>query len=342
MGTKVKGEAIKEGSIPLSALATEVKDKIENAGGGANWDAAEGEAGYIENKPFGIGEELIPLDMIVKFSQLQKVSVDWASNVFDVYLHPDPGYDSFISKDINPDADDILNIKEKGAGRVFGYSINNKMIYEEIDHNNFNQTLDGIDTQFDFVLGMKYSQDTIGDTGNYFVVYEGVMYVIHNITYNKIYNDESYMNVYHTEKIHENYLPDTVLKTTPQTLSESAKNQALANLGIDNTKYILSVAPDNKFNIREFIDKFGFIAELNDDGYGGYIGDLIVTNKELFLDKVLCCGFNGSLAKCIYVNNSGEVVFFFEEGITKGRVKVGFAKNDMNSEPTMIGWEPLG
>ena len=97
-----------------------------------------------------------------------------------------------------------------------------------------------------------------------------------------------------------------------------------------------------KFNIREFIDKFGFIAELNDDGYGGYIGDLIVTNKELFLDKVLCCGFNTSLAKCIYVNNSAEVVFFFEEGLAKGSVKVGFAENDMNSEPTMIGWEPLG
>lgn len=34
MSTKVKGEAIKEGSIPMSALSTEVKDKIENAGGG--------------------------------------------------------------------------------------------------------------------------------------------------------------------------------------------------------------------------------------------------------------------------------------------------------------------
>ena len=31
MATKVKGEAIKEGSIPLSALSNEVKNKIENA-----------------------------------------------------------------------------------------------------------------------------------------------------------------------------------------------------------------------------------------------------------------------------------------------------------------------
>ena len=53
MITKVKGEAIKEGSIPMSALSTEVKDKIENAGGGADWNAQEGEVGYIQNKPFG-------------------------------------------------------------------------------------------------------------------------------------------------------------------------------------------------------------------------------------------------------------------------------------------------
>ena len=53
MATKVKGDKIKEGSIPLNALSTEVKDKIENAGGGADWNAQEGEAGHIKNKPFG-------------------------------------------------------------------------------------------------------------------------------------------------------------------------------------------------------------------------------------------------------------------------------------------------
>lgn len=50
MATKVKGDAIKEGSIPLSALSNEVKDKIENAGGGADWNANEGESGYIKNR----------------------------------------------------------------------------------------------------------------------------------------------------------------------------------------------------------------------------------------------------------------------------------------------------
>ena len=52
MATKVKGEAIKDGSVGLNALSQEVQDKI-NAGGGANWNAQEGEPGYINNKPFG-------------------------------------------------------------------------------------------------------------------------------------------------------------------------------------------------------------------------------------------------------------------------------------------------
>lgn len=55
MITKVKGEAIKEGSIPYNALATEVKNKIENAGtggGGAtpDWSATEGKEGHILNR----------------------------------------------------------------------------------------------------------------------------------------------------------------------------------------------------------------------------------------------------------------------------------------------------
>lgn len=41
MSTKVKGEAIKEGSIHMSALADEVKDKIENAGGDADGSDAD-------------------------------------------------------------------------------------------------------------------------------------------------------------------------------------------------------------------------------------------------------------------------------------------------------------
>lgn len=48
MNTYIRGEKIKEGSIPFSALSEEIKNNM----GGANWDSKEGEAGYIENKPF--------------------------------------------------------------------------------------------------------------------------------------------------------------------------------------------------------------------------------------------------------------------------------------------------
>ena len=62
MATKVKGGAIKEGSIPLSALSAEVKNKIENAGGSSSatpdWNAQEGEAGYIENRTHYYNEKL--------------------------------------------------------------------------------------------------------------------------------------------------------------------------------------------------------------------------------------------------------------------------------------------
>ena len=43
------------------------------------------------------------------------------------------------------------------------------------------------------------------------------------------------------------FIPDTVLKTTPQTLSDTDKNQALANLGIDPIvwKYMCAPLPIN-------------------------------------------------------------------------------------------------
>ena len=93
-------------------------------------------------------------------------------------------------------------------------------------------------------------------------------------------------------------------------LSDTDKNQALANLGIDNTKYILSVAPDNKFNIREFIDKFGFIVALSDDGYGGYIGELAVTNQELFLDFISFVNF----VSFVYIAVVEQSAFFHKDG----------------------------
>lgn len=69
METKINGEIIKEGSIALSALSSELQDNINNAGG-ADWNAQEGEPGYIENRTHyintkeGVEHTLSDLDYI--------------------------------------------------------------------------------------------------------------------------------------------------------------------------------------------------------------------------------------------------------------------------------------
>lgn len=148
------------------------------------------------------------------------------------------------------------------------------------------------------------------------------------------------IRVYEHKQISSNFVSD-VVKTTPQKLSDTDKNQALANLGIDNTKYILSCVPNESFDIQEFINKFGFVAEVNDNGYGEYIGNLSITNKELFFDAVLCHDFDDGVSKCIYINNE-TVSFMFMGNATNGHIVVIYHENDINSTPAYIHWEPLG
>lgn len=175
MTTKVKGEAIKEGSIPFSALATEVKDKIENAGGGADWNAQEDEPGYIENKPFGYFD----------FKE-----VEW-------YLSEDENYH-------------------------YCTEISNQIKFNGIVYDIFDNEVTNIDGAGGVIVSTQgisaygFSQDTLKS-------------VLVKIEY----------------KIDEKYLPDTYIKTTPQTLSDTDKNQALANLGIDPVvlKYLLNPLP---------------------------------------------------------------------------------------------------
>ena len=61
------------------------------------------------------------------------------------------------------------------------------------------------------------------------------------------------------------YLPDTVLKTTPQTLSDTAKNQALANLGIDPVVWKYMCKP-YMFNSRDFNMQMPIPSELMQNG----------------------------------------------------------------------------
>ena len=298
---------IEENSIPQSALREDVQKKLSTT---PDWNAQKGEAGYIENRPFydNINNKFDINDFEERIETEEEFGETYTYSVYTATIHNFDRYN--------------LAIKIKSFEDYDYYFIKYKE-EKEIWTSNGSMNIKPSSDNEEIII-------EIVDPTNFQNYLDNVYY--------RLYED--YFNNY-IKHIKDVYLPDTVIKTTPQTLSTNDKNQALSNLGIDNTKYILSVAPDNKFNIREFIDKFGFIAALNDDGYGGYIGELVVANQELFLDNVLCCGLNNtSLAKCIYVKDN-DVVFFFEEGLAKGNVKVSFAENDINSAPLYICWEPI-
>lgn len=171
MATKVKGEAIKEGSIPLSALADDVKNKIENAG--ADWGADKGKAGYISNKTHSASFNRIQYDQENNMGKYEvantqdKLVLLWREKYFTVYK--------------------------------------NKELFIDI--------YDGEDT--------------------FIVDYNGVtLFITDNNGY--LQNEYEYISVSEINiPLEEVFIPDTVLKTTPQTLSDTDKNQALANLGID-------------------------------------------------------------------------------------------------------------
>lgn len=206
MATKVKGDAIKEGSIPLSALATEVKDKIENAGGGADWNAQSGK-GYIENKPFS------------KF----KVN----GEIFDVSLDPYIRNVRYVIP-YDPSIIDFEPSKKIDYIRVYWKKYDVVFIDETIkilNHITSVQTIKCVSMTplGDFNLDFEKTDNEIR-----------VYLISQSETFSVM--AESALNAISVEAItylSEEYLPDTVLKTTPQTLSADAKNQALANLGID-------------------------------------------------------------------------------------------------------------
>ena len=135
----------------------------------------KGEAGYIENKPFGV----------VDFN-----SVEW-------FYHDDASW--YITP--------MISSKVKYEG----------VIYEIPDNDD---------------EPVNLGDGSIG-LAKYPYYDDNLMYVVcYGITES---TDERLQNILFevNTKLDEQYLPNTVLKTTPQVLSDTDKNQALANLGID-------------------------------------------------------------------------------------------------------------
>ena len=203
MATKVKGDKIKEGSIPLNALSTEVKDKIENAGGGADWNAQEGEAGHIKNKPFydNINNKFDINDFEERIETEEEFGETYTYSVYTTTIYNFDGYNLAIKiKDSEDYGYYFIDYKEEKDIFTLGSTMtikpssdNEEIIIEIIDPTNFQNYLD-------------------------------------SVSY-KLY--EKHFNNGYIKHINGAFIPDTVIKTTPQSLSNTAKNQALANLGID-------------------------------------------------------------------------------------------------------------
>ena len=232
MATKVKGDAIKEGSIPLSALSNEVKDKIENAGGGADWNAQADEVGYIENKPFG----------------KHKVN----GEIFDVCQNP---LIRNIHYFIPYDSSMIVFEPSKKIDYIRVHWVDNDVVW--IDET--------IKIPNDYITSVQtikcVSETPLGSFNLDFEKTESEIRV-YLTAQDELFSvrAESILGRIVVETItclSDEYLPDNILKITPQTLSNTDKNQALANLGIPRVLNINIYGIEDNLTIDELSEIFG-------------------------------------------------------------------------------------
>lgn len=244
-----------------------------------NWNAKEDEVGYIKNKPFEF--------------------IDKHENAFYYDASVNPNY---IIWD-EPSATESSTIQILDYDGVPQYiSLNDKTdgFLNNMDHifNLYNLNYKWLNSSS---LGIEISSDIL-DNG------EDVSSYLNNLI--------NYSTGGILRKISDAFLPDTVVKTTPQTLTDTDKNQVLANLGIDPIvwKYICNP------HIVEF-DRIN--AEFN-NAIPKELSDIIYQNgkfNQLILSTVLIKIYEESEGGDVFwrveritsYNNYGNVIFDREE-----------------------------
>lgn len=188
----------------------------KSMGSFADWNAKEGEAGYIENKPFG------------------KLKVN--GEIFDVSQNP-------LIRNIHYFIPYDLSIIEFEPSKKIDYI---RVYWEEYDAVFIDETIE-IPNDTTSVQTIKHVSET--PLGNFNLDFEKTTSEIrvYLSAQDELFSvsAESILERIVVEAItylSDEYLPDTILKTTPQTLSDTGKNQALANLGIDPVvwKYMMN------------------------------------------------------------------------------------------------------
>lgn len=207
MNTKLNMGVIEDKSITYSKLADDVAESITAtmAGSAPDWNAQEGEAGYIENRP-----------CYVNLDNGRRITLDNA----DITLSSDENWYEKI----------IIPLNEVKISLYF-YNYNEELIHYVLTEGQ---------SVFDYNFGCKFTA-VLNEYDNCDLLltnfddskeYIDTVFAETKLVYD--YND----NV--VQKLNSEYLPNTLIKTTPQTLSDAEKNQALTNLGIDPVvwKYI--------------------------------------------------------------------------------------------------------
>ena len=260
MSTKVKGEAIKESSIPLSALSTDVQKKLSTT---PDWNAQKDEAGHIKNR----------------------------THFFEWYNKPeDENFNDLLLglKDKTP-----ISVTEDGIYKIVKYLANECSPMEEQGFEYFNpiweassfDILDGFVTILDILGGSaapKISISRVYDEDNE-SIYVTIQWYIDSGTddVNKIIDEicrnyyiVPYQN-YEIYKLNDKYIssniartsniPKDIIKTTPQTLSDGEKKQVRKNIGVktDYERYLDAI------NIFESIDEY--ILFSTEQAYNTYI-----------------------------------------------------------------------
>lgn len=206
---------IEDKSITYSKLADDVAESITATmtGSAPDWRAQEGEAGHIKNKPFrfidGYGKEYKftnPLK-VEDFTPMYDEEGEWGE--LRIYKKPiDAGSIKFV----------VSNKSTSWYGDIC------ETPYIPLPERDNKYRVDLSDYS-----GYVYIER--GDEYNWLVV--EMDYADCFFPENTVYVIDEYDDDLLVEKIPELCLPNTVLKTTPQTLSDAEKNQALTNLGID-------------------------------------------------------------------------------------------------------------
>lgn len=215
MNTKLNMGVIEDKSITYSKLADDVAESITAtmAGSAPDWNAQEGESGHIKNRlcraMWGTEEYEFknPLkeDDFTTIYDEDGYILRWEKEVTDIYYdlkYIFANYDSTPMGNTYQKSFYPLPFKN-GKWEYIMDDYNAFRIYITKDNDNYCSYL--------IIQPLNYNND-----------FPKNLYIIEY--------DQDYFFI---EKLPEVYLPDTIVKTTPQTLSTNAKNQALTNLGID-------------------------------------------------------------------------------------------------------------